>query len=301
MQLLSIDDLSKKQIEEIFVRADYFLKNFKTDANKKILNNKTIINLFFENSTRTLSSFELAAKRLGADVINILTDYSSLKKGETLNDTTLTLKAMEPDAIIIRHSHSGSIHTIAKELDICVINAGDGSNEHPTQALLDCFTITKKKKAIKNLNVVICGDILHSRVARSNIKLLSMLGANLKLIAPRTLLPNISSLSNVEIFDNMDKGLKDADVIMMLRLQKERMQGNFIPSFSEFSKLFGLNEERLKLAKKDALIMHPGPVNRGVEISHELMKKISETEILAQVKNGVAIRMAALELLLTKW
>jgi len=296
--LLGIDDLSRSDALHILDRAEYYIqKNREPDKKHAILKGRTLINLFFENSTRTRTSFELAGKRLGADVINMSVATSSTKKGETLIDTAMTLNAMHPDFIAVRHPESGAVHLLARKVNCSVINAGDGCHEHPTQALLDALTILQYKEKVAGLQVAICGDILHSRVARSNIKLLNLLGAHVRIIAPPTLMPACPESFGVEVFTNMRKGLKDCDIIMMLRLQTERMEGNFIPSFREFFHFYGLDEEKLSFAKPDALIMHPGPINRGVEIDSKLADDINRSIILQQVEMGVAVRQAVLEIL----
>ncbi len=256
-----------------------------------------MINLFFESSTRTRTSFELAAKRLGADVINMSVAWSSIKKGETLIDTAMTLNAMHPDVLIVRHPDSGGVKLLSEKVNCAVINAGDGSHEHPTQALLDALTIRRRRGIIAGLEVAICGDISHSRVARSNIHLLNTLGARVRVIAPPTLLPSSIERLGVEAFTDMRAGLKDVDIVMMLRLQTERMQGSFVPSIREYFHFFGLDREKLSLAKPDALVMHPGPMNRGVEIDSELADDIDRSAIREQVEMGVAVRMACLDVL----
>lgn len=297
--LLGIDDLSRDNVYHILDRAAYYIaKNREPDKKHAILKGRTIINLFFENSTRTRTSFELAGKRLGADVINMSVAASSVKKGETLIDTAMTLNAMHPDCIAMRHPESGAVHLLARKVNCSVINGGDGCHEHPTQALLDALTILQHKGKIEGLRVAICGDILHSRVARSNIKLLNKLGASVRIIAPPTLMPAAVESFDVEPFYDMRKGLEGCDIIMMLRLQMERMEGNFIPSVREYFHFWGLDEEKLSHAKPDALIMHPGPINRGVEIDSKLADDLNRSVILQQVEMGVAVRQAALELLL---
>ncbi len=294
--LLGIDGLSRADAYAVMDLAKtYIEKNRQQDKKHPILKGRTLINLFFENSTRTRTSFELAGKRLGADVINMSVSTSSTKKGETLIDTAMTLNAMHPDFIAMRHNESGAVHLLAKKVNCSVINSGDGCHEHPTQALLDALTILQKKGKIEGLTVAICGDILHSRVARSNIKLLQILGAKVRIIAPPTLMPPDNF--GAEVFYDMRKGLKDVDIIMMLRLQLERMTGNFIPSVREFFHFYGLDEEKLSYAKPDALIMHPGPINRGVEIDTRLADDLNRSVILDQVEMGVAVRQAVLELL----
>jgi aspartate carbamoyltransferase catalytic subunit len=266
------------------------------EKKKTTLRGRTQINLFFEPSTRTQSSFEIAGKRLGADVMNMAVASSSVKKGETLVDTAMTLNAMRPDIIIVRHHAAGAVHLLAQKVDCSVVNAGDGAHEHPTQALLDALTIRRNKGRIGGLVVAICGDILHSRVARSNMILLQALGARVRVVAPSTLLPTGIERLGVEPFIDMRKGLKDADIVMMLRLQRERMNGSYVPSVREYFRYFGLDEEKLRLAKPDALVMHPGPMNRGVEISSEVADG-AQSLIEEQVEMGVAVRMAVLEAL----
>ena len=261
------------------------------------LSGLTMINAFFENSTRTLLSFEIAGKRLGADVVNLGVAGSSVKKGETLLDTALTLNAMRPDVIVIRHGASGAVQLIAEKLDCPVINAGDGRHEHPTQALLDALTIRRRKGRIQGLTVAICGDILHSRVARSNFHLLAALGAKVRAVAPTTLMPEGIERLGVERFTDMDSGLEGADVVMMLRLQTERMAGGFLPSTREYFRFFGLTEDRLSRAAPDVLVMHPGPMNRGVEIESAIADDIVRSAVSEQVEMGVAVRMACLDVL----
>jgi aspartate carbamoyltransferase catalytic subunit len=260
----------------------------------------TIINAFFENSTRTLLSFEIAGKRLGADVVNMQVAQSSVKKGETLIDTAMTLNAMHADAIVIRHASSGAVQLIADKVDCPVLNAGDGQHEHPTQALLDALTIRSAKGAINGLTVTICGDILHSRVARSNILCLSSLGADVRVCAPPALMPSGIEAMGAKVFHNFDEALDGTDVVMMLRLQLERMQGEFIASPREYRHLFGLTAARLYRAKADALVMHPGPMNRGVEIDSDVADLNGRSQITRQVEMGVAIRMACLDVLTRK-
>ena len=296
--LLGIQDISFSQVSEILKQAKTFITLNKSNSKKMdILRGKTQINLFFEPSTRTQSSFELAGKRLGADVMSMNIVNSAIKKGETLIDTAMTLNAMHADVLIVRHPDSGAVKLLSEKVNCAVINAGDGTHEHPTQALLDALTIKRNKKKIKNLNIAICGDVLHSRVARSNILLLSKLGARLRIIAPPTLVPkNIENLG-IEVFTDMKKGLVDCDIVMMLRLQMERMKGLYVPSTKEYFKFYGLDHEKLKKAKKDALIMHPGPMNRGIEIDSSLADNLDRSLIHQQVEMGVAIRMACLEML----
>lgn len=293
--LLSIEDLSIQDIDIIFNFAAEFSSNIQSFSSK-LLQDKVVLNVFFENSTRTLTSFDIAAKRLGAHVVNIQTSHSSMKKGETLKDTMLTLNAMEPNFCVVRHNESGAVKLLTKYMSCSVINAGDGSHEHPTQALLDAFVIKQKLGRISGLKVAICGDILHSRVARSNLILLTKLGAQVNLIAPSTLLPSIN-LPNINTYTNFSEGLKNCDVIMMLRIQQERMHHSFIPSASEFFKFYGLTNEKLSYAKNGALVMHPGPINRGVEIESSLADNLEHNVILEQVKNGVYIRQAVFKFL----
>lgn len=294
--LLSIKDLSIKDITDILTKAEKFLN--KRNRKKNSFSNKNIINLFFEDSTRTLTSFELAGKQLGASVINMSIATSSIKKGETLIDTAMTLNAMDPDILIVRHNMSGVPYLLSEKVNCSVINAGDGSNEHPTQALLDALTIKRHKKRISGLEVAILGDVLHSRVARSNIYLLNKLGAKVRVICPPTLLPpNIEDLG-VKVFKNLEDGLNNVDIIMVLRIQKERMSGSFVPSEKEFFKFWGLDRKKLNNAKKNALVMHPGPINRGIEIDSDVADDIGRSLILEQVRLGVAIRMSIIDKLL---
>ena len=296
--LLGIDGLSRSDVYVVMELArTYIAKNRASDKKHDTLKGLTLINLFFENSTRTQTSFELAGKRLGADVINMSIATSSAKKGETLIDTAMTLNAMHPDFIVMRHNESGAAHLLAQKVNCSVINAGDGCHEHPTQALLDTLTILERKGSVEGLTIAICGDILHSRVARSNIKLLNLLGAKVRIIAPPTLMPPFPESFGVEVFYDMKKGLQNCDVIMMLRLQMERMQGNFIPSVREYFHFYGLDEQKLAFAKPDAVIMHPGPINRGVEIDTRLADDLNRSVILDQVEMGLAVRQAVLELL----
>ncbi|AQX28045.1 MULTISPECIES: aspartate carbamoyltransferase catalytic subunit [unclassified Bartonella] len=296
--LLGIKNLSVKDLNILLDRADEnILFSQKIDKKKSTLHGLTQINLFFEASTRTQSSFELAGKRLGANVMNIVISNSSVKKGETLIDTATTLNAMKTDILVIRHSCAGTAGLLAQKVDCCVINAGDGAHEHPTQALLDALTIRRIKGHIEGLTIAICGDILHSRVARSNIISLNALGARVRVVAPSTLLPTGISNMSVEVFNTMKEGLKGVDVIMMLRLQLERMTGAFIPSIHEYFNYFGLHKENLAYAKNDCIIMHPGPINRGVEIASDIADS-AQSVIHTQVELGVAVRMAVMEALL---
>lgn len=296
--ILGIDGLSPDDITGILDLADTYVEQSRQDdKTTDILHGRTLINLFFENSTRTRTSFELAAKRLGADVINMSIATSAIKKGETLIDTAMTLNAMHADVLVVRHADSGAVQLLAQKVNCAVINAGDGRHEHPTQALLDALTIRRRRGHLDNLTVAISGDIAHSRVARSNIKLLNLMGARVRLIAPPTLLPTGADKLGVEVFTNMEEGLKDCDIVMMLRLQLERMQGSFVPSIREYFRYYGLDREKLKHAKPDALVMHPGPMNRGVEIDSELADDLDRSVIREQVEMGVAVRMACLDIL----
>jgi len=296
--LLGIQTLGPSDITTVLDTAESFY-NISTREIKKvpILRGKTIINLFFEPSTRTLSSFELAAKRLSADIISLNKQSSSVIKGESLKDTIKNLEAMNPDSLIIRHSAAGAPYFATTFCQSHIINAGDGAHEHPTQALLDALTIRQKKKSFKDLKVLIVGDILHSRVARSNIFLLKKMGARVVLVGPPSLLPAEFKKFGVEIDYDFDRAIKKADVIMMLRIQLERQEKNYFPSIREYRNLYGLTEKRFRRAKKNAIIMHPGPINRGVEISAD-MADSAKSVILKQVKNGIATRMAVLYLLL---
>ncbi|MCF6122599.1 aspartate carbamoyltransferase catalytic subunit [Mesorhizobium sp. M7A.F.Ca.CA.001.07.2.1] len=296
--LLGIRDLSPADIELLLDRADRAVAISRQSEKKtSTLRGRTQINLFYEASTRTQSSFELAGKRLGADVMNMSVASSSVKKGETLIDTAMTLNAMRPDILIIRHQSAGAAALLAQKVGCSVVNAGDGAHEHPTQALLDALTIRRAKGPLSKLIVAICGDILHSRVARSNIMLLNALGAQVRVVAPSTLLPTGIEKMGVIVTRSMAEGLKDADVVMMLRLQRERMEGAFVPSVREYFRYFGLDAEKLKAAKGDALVMHPGPMNRGVEIASEIADG-PQSVIQEQVEMGVAVRMAVMEALL---
>ena len=298
--LLGIQDLSLSQITEILNQAKTFITLNRSKSKKiDILRGKTQINLFFEPSTRTQSSFELAGKRLGADVMSMNIVNSAIKKGETLIDTAMTLNAMHPDIIVVRHQDSGAPNLLSQKVNCSVINAGDGRREHPTQALLDALTIITRKNKIEGLKIAICGDILHSRVARSNIYLLSMLGAEVNIIAPTNLMPKEIEKFGVNIFTNMKKGLKDCDIVMMLRLQNERMTSSYLSSNREYYEYYGLTPDKLECAKSDALIMHPGPMNRGIEIDTILADDINKSVIKEQVELGVAVRMACLKIFCT--
>ena len=286
--LLGIEGLKPSEITSLLDRADEIIKDNRIEPtiNYKY-KGRTLVNLFFEDSTRTKTSFELAAKRLGMDVINMQIETSSIRKGESLLDTAMTLNAMKPDILVIRHSLSGTPHLLANKVNCAVINAGDGQHEHPTQALLDALAIRRRKKKISGLEIAICGDIAHSRVARSNIKLLITMGAKVKVIAPTTLLPQGLDEYGAKTYTNMKEGLKNTDIVMILRLQHERMQGAHIPSAKEYFKFYGLDRTKLSFAKENALVMHPGPINRGVEIDSELADDINRTLILEQVELGV--------------
>ncbi len=295
--LLGIEGLSPEDINGLLDLAEEYVQlNRQVEKKRTALRGRTLINLFFEVSTRTQSSFELAGKRLGADVMNMAVGNSSLKKGETLIDTAMTLNAMRPDLLVVRHPSSGAVELLARKVDGSVINAGDGAHEHPTQALLDALTIRRNKGRIERLTVTICGDILHSRVARSNIILLNTLGARVRVVAPSTLLPAGIERFGVEVSRDMREGLKGADIVMMLRLQRERMNGSFVPSTQEYFHYYGLDQKKLSYAKPDALVMHPGPMNRGVEIDSAVADG-AQSLIREQVEMGVAVRMAVLEAL----
>ena len=299
--LLGIQDLSISDVKLILDEAKKFISLNKS-KNKKldILRGKTQINLFFEPSTRTQSSFELAGKRLGADVMSMNITNSAIKKGETLIDTAMTLNAMHPDIIVVRHQDSGASNLLSQKVNCSVLNAGDGRREHPTQALLDALTIIEKKKKIEGLRIAICGDILHSRVARSNIFLLNMLGAEVNIVAPTNLMPKDIEKFGVKTFSNMKEGVKDCDIVMMLRLQNERMSSSFLSSNREYYEYYGLTPDKLEKAKKDAIIMHPGPMNRGIEIDTKLADDINKGVIKEQVELGVAVRMACLKIFCEK-
>ncbi|MDO5633027.1 MAG: aspartate carbamoyltransferase catalytic subunit [Paracoccus sp. (in: a-proteobacteria)] len=296
--LLGIDHLAPAEIVTLLDLAERYVElNRRTVKHADALEGMTQINMFFENSTRTQASFELAGKRLGADVMNMAVAQSSVKKGETLIDTAMTLNAMHPDLLVVRHPQSGAVNLLASKVNCAVINAGDGRHEHPTQALLDALTIRRAKGRLQRLTVAICGDIAHSRVARSNLILLGKMENRIRLIGPPTLMPAGARDMGVEVFDDMRQGLKGADVVMMLRLQKERMDGGFIPSEREYFHRWGLDAEKLALAASDAIVMHPGPMNRGVEIDGTIADDINRSVIQDQVEMGVAVRMAVLDLL----
>ena len=295
--LLGIEGLSRPDIETLLDMAEEAIEvSRRVDKKRSSLRGRTQINLFYEPSTRTQASFEIAGKRLGADVMNMSVARSSESKGETLIDTAATLNAMRPDIIVVRHAQAGAVHLLARKVDCSVVNAGDGAHEHPTQALLDALTIRRNKGRIEGLTVAICGDVLHSRVARSNILLLGALGAVVRVIGPSTLVPDSLSRLGVEVFHDMRRGLEGVDIVMMLRLQRERMAGALTPSAREYFHFFGLDEEKLGLAAPDALVMHPGPMNRGVEIDSAVADS-ARSLIREQVEMGVAVRMAVLEAL----
>jgi len=296
--LLGIEGFSPAEIGEILDIAEQYVElNRRGGAKSALLRGRTMVNLFFEASTRTRTSFELAGKRLGADVINMSSDGSSVKKGETLLDTAITLNAMHVDVLVVRHPESGAVKLLSDKVHCVVMNGGDGQHEHPTQALLDALTIRRRKGRLQGLVVTICGDVLHSRVARSNIHLLNTMGARVRVVAPPTLLPGAIERMGVEAHSDMRKGLDGADIVMMLRLQNERMQGRYVPSTREYFRFFGLDYDKLDAAKPDALIMHPGPMNRGVEIDSEVADDFGRSVIQEQVEMGVAVRMACLDIL----
>ncbi|WP_424968218.1 aspartate carbamoyltransferase catalytic subunit [Dinoroseobacter sp. S375] len=296
--LLGIETLAPDEIVTLLDLADRYADlNRRKDKHADALRGLTQINMFFENSTRTQASFEIAGKRLGADVMNMEVRASSIKKGETLIDTAMTLNAMHPDLLVVRHPHSGAVNLLAEKVNCAVLNAGDGRHEHPTQALLDALTIRRAKGKLQRLNIAICGDIAHSRVARSNILLLGKMENRIRLVGPRTLMPSEVAALGVEVYEDMKAGLDGVDVVMMLRLQRERMDGGFIPSEREYYHRYGLDAEKLAYAKPDAIVMHPGPMNRGVEIDGTLADDINRSVIQEQVEMGVAVRMAAMDLL----
>ncbi len=296
--LLGIEGLSPLDITTLLDRAEHYAElNRKADKHETALEGLTQVNMFFENSTRTQASFEIAGQRLGADVMSMAMQASSIKKGETLIDTAMTLNAMHPDLLVVRHPHSGAVNLLASKVNCAVLNAGDGRHEHPTQALLDALTIRRRKGRLHRLTVAICGDIAHSRVARSNILLLGLMENRVRLIGPKTLVPQGFAQLGAEVTDDMEEGLQGVDVVMMLRLQRERMDGGFIPSAREYYHRFGLDAEKLARANPDAIVMHPGPMNRGVEIDGTLADDINVSVIQEQVEMGVAVRMAAMDLL----
>jgi aspartate carbamoyltransferase catalytic subunit len=295
--LIDIEGLTRADIERILDTAEAFLEVSRRPVRKvPTLRGKTVINLFYEASTRTRTSFELAGKRLSADVINMSVSASSVKKGETLQDTCRTLQAMHPDVIVIRHGASGAPNYVASKIDCSVINAGDGMHAHPTQALLDAFTIRRKKGTLDNLVVTIVGDITHSRVARSNAHLLKLFGCEVRVVGPRTLLPAAVDSLGVRVFDQLEEALEGADVVMVLRIQRERLAGALLPSLREYARTFGIGPHAIEHAKPDAIVMHPGPMNRGVEIE-SIIADGSRSVVLNQVEAGVAVRMALLYLL----
>jgi len=296
--LLGIEHLKPSDIVAVLDLADSYVDlNRRQEKHADALSGLTQINMFFENSTRTQASFEIAGKRLGADVMNMSMGTTSLEKGETLIDTALTLNAMHPDLLVVRHPHSGAVNLLAEKVNCAVLNAGDGRHEHPTQAMLDALTIRRAKGRLHRLNIAICGDIAHSRVARSNILLLGRMESRIHLVGPSTLIPAGAADWGVEIHEDMQEGLCGADVVMMLRLQRERMDGGFIPSEREYFHRFGLDAEKLGFARPDAIVMHPGPMNRGVEIDGTIADDINRSVIQEQVEMGVAVRMAAMDLL----
>ena len=296
--LLGIEGLEQTAILEILDKAEKYADlNLKTKKRVDVLAGLTQINMFFENSTRTQASFELAGKRLGADVMNMALQGSSIKKGETLVDTALTLNAMRPDLLVVRHPQSGAVDLLSQKVNCSVINAGDGQHEHPTQALLDALTIRRAKGRLHRLNIAICGDISHSRVARSNMLLLGKMENRIRLVGPPTLMPSQIDKFGVEVYHDMLEGLKDVDVVMILRLQKERMDGGFIPSEREYFQRYGLDFNKLSHAKDNAIVMHPGPMNRGVEIDGDIADDVTRSVIQEQVAMGVAVRMAIMDLL----
>ena len=295
--LLAVSDLNHIEISALLDLSDTYVEvSRRAEKRVTVLTGQTQVNLFFEHSTRTQSSFEIAGKRLGADVVNMSVATSSVSKGETLLDTAMTINAMHPDYLVVRHPSSGAVELLAQKVSCSVINAGDGQHEHPTQALLDALTIRRHFGKIEGLVVAICGDVLHSRVARSNIHLLTKMGAVVRVIAPSTLLPSGIENFGVQVFRSMADGIKGADVVMMLRLQLERMSGSFVPSLREYYRFYGLTEEKLANAKKSALVMHPGPMNRGVEIDSSVADG-AQSVIQLQVEMGVAVRMAVLDAL----
>ena len=296
--LLAIEGLDSHDLTPILDIAQYYADLPKNCSDTStLLKGFEVVNLFFENSTRTRTSFETAAIRLGANVINIVAQASSIKKGESLIDTAVTLNAMSPDLLVVRHQEAGAVTLLAQKISAAVINAGDGAHEHPTQALLDALTIRQHCGKLHGLRVAICGDIAHSRVCRSNLHLLSAMGAEVRLIAPPTLMPPAISDLGANCFTDMKKGLEGCDIVMMLRLQQERMQGSYVPSIREYFEFYGLDHDKLQVAKPNALIMHPGPMNRGIEIDTDLADHSERSLINQQVKMGVAVRMALLDIL----
>ena len=299
IHLVETADLTKKEIEHILDESKKYITFNKRKIKKiNVLEGRTIFNLFFEDSTRTRTSFEVAAKRLGADLINVVVKDSSINKGETLLDTMTTINSMNPDVLIVRHPEEGISKKISETVDASVINAGDGSHEHPTQALLDALTIKNKFENFSKLKIAICGDILHSRVARSNIIILSKLGAKINVIGPKEWLPKSLNKLPVNVYTEMKKGLQNCDIVMMLRIQKERIVGKIMPNQKTYFKKYGLDYNKLKYAKKNAFVMHPGPMNRGVEIDSKLADDVTRSLIQEQVAMGVAVRMACLDLII---
>ncbi len=295
--LLAIDGISSLEALRLLDLAESYVGvSRQADKRQPVLQGRTQVNLFFEASTRTQSSFEIAGKRLGADVMNMAVANSAVSKGETLLDTAMTINAMQPDFLVVRHASSGAVELLAQKVSCAVINAGDGQHEHPTQALLDALTIRRHTQGFEGLVVAICGDVMHSRVARSNIHLLGKLGVHVRVVAPSTLLPSGIANFGVEVHRRMETGLKGADVVMMLRLQLERMTGAFVPSIREYYRFYGLNAEKLAYAKRGALVMHPGPMNRGIEIDSDVADG-AQSVIREQVEMGVAVRMAVLDAL----
>ncbi len=296
--LLAIEGMHPPEIAYLLDLAEsYVLLNRSGKTQRDLLRGRTLINLFYEDSTRTRTSFELAGKRLGADVINMSVSTSSVNKGETLLDTAATLNAMRCDLLVVRHDQSGAPNLLAQKVSSAVINAGDGTHEHPTQALLDALTLRRRRGTLQGLLVAICGDVLHSRVARSNIHLLGTMGCRVRVIGPPTLIPAAAAKLGVEVFHDMEAGLRGADVVMMLRLQRERMSRGLVPSAREYFRFFGLDAAKLAWAKPDVLVMHPGPMNRGVEIDSAVADDPKHSVIAEQVEMGVAVRMAVLDVL----
>jgi aspartate carbamoyltransferase catalytic subunit len=292
--LLGIEGMTRDEVVSLLDAADVFFEVSRRPIRKvPTLRGKGVVNLFFEASTRTRTSFELAGKRLSADVVNISTSTSSVTKGETLLDTVKTLEAMQPDVLVIRHASSGAPHYVSERVRCSIVNAGDGAHEHPTQALLDAFTIRKNKGTLDKLVVTICGDVLHSRVARSNALLLSLFGCEVRFVGPRTLLPRELGRLGAKAYDRLEPALEGADVVMVLRIQRERLEGALLPSLREYSRTFGIGPRTLAYAKKDAIVMHPGPMNRGVEIDPGVADG-ERSVVLDQVEAGVAVRMAVL-------
>ena len=299
--LLGIAPLAPDEIATLLDRADRYADAARGDRPvDRVLAGRTVVSMFFENSTRTQGSFDVAARRLGADVVTMAMQTSSVAKGETLIDTALTINAMRPDILVVRHPMSGAVDLLAQKVDCAVLNAGDGRHEHPTQALLDALTIRRRKGRLHRLTVAICGDIAHSRVARSNLILLNRMENRVRLVGPPTLIPPGMADLGAEVAHDMETGLCDADVVMMLRLQRERMEGGFVPSPREYNHRYGLDAAKLRHAAPDAIVMHPGPMNRGVEIDGALADDLTRSVIQEQVEMGVAVRMAAMDLLVER-